>query len=408
MASRGYVRRLVAAVLSFTLLVSVVQVAPAAAKAVAPAPVKRELTDERTAYSRTWDNGDGTRTYEAFLEPRHYRDPASSAWLPIDTTLDATLTPSGRALTNRSNAFRFTLPEGIADADVTIGTEEASIRLRPKGRVLEKDVFDTFDATSSAVPMDGRTRRYAKAFNGADLLYESTARGLKETIVLAAPPSHDTFSFDMTCPGLVPSLDASGGVAFTRDSTGAVLFSMLSPYMTDASVDEAGEPAYSDAVRYELTRRGVGWRLDVVADAAWLADPARVYPVEIDPTTYISGAFWAEDAFVTSAYPSTNYGTATELKTGRVNASGTGINRTYVKPDISGILGKGYSVLSAKLELYCFWKYYQVTLDAVSTLLAIVPGVAGAGTGFGAQSVLSGWTSLNLGVAAGVTDNYVD
>ncbi|KAF0207648.1 MAG: hypothetical protein FD171_1707, partial [Actinobacteria bacterium] len=82
--------------------------------------------------------------------------------------------------------------------------------------------------------------------------------------------------------------------------------------------------------------------------------------------------------------------------------------RTYVKPEISGLLGKGYSVLSAKLELYCFWKYYQVTLDAVSTLLAIVPGVAGAGTGFGAQSVLSGWTSLNLGVAAGVTDNYVD
>jgi len=245
------------------------------------------------------------------------------------------------------------LPDDIGESDVTIGHDEASVRLRPKGRVLEDEVFDAYEPTATAVPMDARARKYPKAFASADLLYESTPRGLKETIVLASPSKKNTFSFDMTCPGLVPSLDTSGGVVFTRVSTGEVLFNMVPPFMTDASLDAAGEPAHSDAVHYELKQLGAGWRLDVVADEAWLADPERVYPVKIDPTTYWTYTFQDYDTYVSDAYPTTNYGTSTQARVGRYNAGGTGATRTYVRPELSG-LPDNISVLYARLEAYCY------------------------------------------------------
>jgi RHS repeat-associated protein len=347
--------------LSFVLLSSVIHVGPAAAAPTAPTPIKRELADQRTAYSRTWDNGDGTRTYESFFDPINYRDIASGAWLPIDTSLDATVTPKGRALKNRANGFTLVLPDDIGADDVMIGAEETSIRIRPQGRLAEPEVFDAYETTASAVPMDTRARKYSKAFASTDLLYESTSRGLKETIILNSPSKKNTFSFDMACVGLTPSLDASGAILFTRDSTSKVLFQMVPPYMVDSSVNTAGDPAYSDAVRYELERKGLGWRIDVVADQAWLADSARVYPVKIDPTTYYDWQTYNYDSYVTSQYPSTNYGYSTDLKTGRVDSSSTGINRSFVKPWLDPILGKGYSVLSAKLELYCYWKYFHTT-----------------------------------------------
>jgi len=99
MAHRGgRYRRIVAVALTFALLANVVQIAPAAAAVPEPKPVRRELEDKRTAFSRTWDNGDGTRTFETYFEPLHFRDLASGAWLPIDTSLEETLTPTGRGL----------------------------------------------------------------------------------------------------------------------------------------------------------------------------------------------------------------------------------------------------------------------------------------------------------------------
>ncbi len=267
------------------------------------------------------------------------------------------MTASGRGRQNKANGFKLYLPDALGDAEVSIGREEASVRLRPKGRLGETEVYPAYEATGAAVPKDTKARRYGRVFGGADLLYESTPRGLKETIVLSAPSKKNTFSFDLACPGLAPSLDASGSVLFTRNSTGEVLFRMVPPFMTDSSVNGAGDSAYSDAVHYELEQKGPNWRLDVVADDAWLTDSARVYPVMIDPTTYWEVSAYNFDAFVTSSYPSTKCGYSTELKVGRYKDSSTDTmrNRTYVKPALhDSFIDSDSTVLSAKLRLFCW------------------------------------------------------
>ncbi|MHB8925679.1 MAG: DNRLRE domain-containing protein, partial [Coriobacteriia bacterium] len=346
---RGIFGRAVSLAISFTLVLSTVQVAPAYAAPPEQPPARRELVDKRTASSRTWDNRDGTYTYESYVEPIHFKNPASGFFEEIDSSLVETLTPEGKGYKNRRNGFAIFLPETIAEQAVSISDDLGSVRLRPKGRLGEPPVHEAYEETSVPTPMTGNSRRYERAFGGADIVYDSVARGLKETIVLRSDTGKNTFSFDLDCPGFTPSLEASGSITFTSNATGAVRFEMVPPFMEDS----AAEPAYSKAVHYELKSLGVNWRLDVVADEGWLGDPARVYPVRIDPTTYWTYTHWNYDAYVSDANKTINYGYETQARVGRHNAISTGITRTYVKPDLTGLTGD-ISVLSARLEAYCY------------------------------------------------------
>ena len=345
------------------LLGGVVYVAPAtAAERTLP---RVELADKRTSFSKTYDNRDGTYTYESYLEPVHYMDRATGMWEEIDRSLVETTTPRGVGYANKANSFSVFLPQTVADQPVCISGDGTSIEMTPVGRPLEFDVQPALPQTSTPVPMRSDTRTYSRAFAGADLIYQSVARGIKETIVLSAPTRKTKFSFDMTCAGLEPSLEALGSITFTSTATGAVAYRMITPFMVDSSENEAGDSAYSDAVHYELRRTGLTWRLDVVADTEWINDPKRVFPIKIDPTTYVDYATgrWAEcaDAFVTSAYPNNNYGADPELKVGQISSLGTGVNRTYVRPYLGQLVGKNLSVLEAKLGLYCNWRYLHAT-----------------------------------------------
>jgi len=252
---------------------NVVFVAPAAA---VEATLQRvELTDKRTAYSKTYDNRDGTYTFESYLEPVHYMDTSAGTWDEIDESLVETTTPQGRGFTNTANGFSLFLPETVADQPVRISGEVGTIEITPVGRPLEAEVQPALVQTSTPEPARSDTRTYSRAFASADLVYQSVARGVKETIVLDRPTQRTNFSFDMTCVGVEPSLDASGSITFTSSATGAVAYRMVAPFMVDSSEDDAGDCAYSDAVHYELRPVGTNWRLDVIADKEWINDPAR-------------------------------------------------------------------------------------------------------------------------------------
>jgi YD repeat-containing protein len=271
---------------------------------------------------------------------------------PIDTSLVEIATPTGRARVNKANAFRVTLPNREGASPVGIAYEDVGVYMSPQGRPFELPVHGArVETTATPVAGDARSRTYAGAYQGADIVYTSVARGLKETIVLNSYQGRSTFSFDMSCPGLTPSLETSTSIVFTRDTTGAVVFRMVPPYMEDSSKNEYGDPAESTDVFYRLQRTGSKWRLDLVADQKWLADPARVYPIMIDPTTYWEGSAGLWDTDVYSLTPTTNFGTRAYLRAGRPNTT-YGTFRTYVKPNLDGLTGGRYSILRARLRLY--------------------------------------------------------
>ena len=343
------------------LIAQLVYVPPARAVQPQQKPSPHELADKRTVSSRTYDNGDGTYTYESYAQPVNYFDQEEGGWKHIDSSLEATMSPSGSGFKNRANAFSVFLPDRISQQAVSISSGSDGVFMRPIGRPEELDVNPAYAETSTAVTLQPNARRYAQAFGNSDLIYLSSSRGLKETIVVQKQSSKNVYSFDLDCAGVEPSLDSTGGVVLTSLSTGKVVFHIVAPYMTDSSSNELGDPDRSDKVHYALKRVGSSWRLDVVADKDWLTDPARVYPIKIDPTTYFTGTAGGYDTYVSSTHPTVNYGLSTQVQVGRVDSLGTGITRAYVKPDISGLIGQGLTVLDAKLNLYCYYRYQPST-----------------------------------------------
>jgi len=389
-------------------LVLVLTLASASVTYAAPppeeVPVPIEDVTKRTANTRTLDNRDGTYTLEGHLAPIHYLDPATGSYEGIDSSLVATDgagiasrhgTPGTAAgFTNRSNAFSVFLPEALSPdgAPLAITAPQGALLITPADSGAG-DGGPGEGQAPGASSSDGRLSAQARTQEGASharrpdgsggnalvydgvlgpkgtgisLDYRSLARGVKETIVLDAPVDDPTFGFTLSSADLIPSLNEDGSVSFTSRADGEEVFLMPAPYMEDSSKDEAGEPARSDKVCYLLTATGHDeagapgtWRLDVVADKEWLDDASRVFPVRVDPTTYYTyvtaRSIYDADAFVTSAFPSTNYGYDPELKAGYY--SGAGINYTFVRPDLQPLVGQGLSVLDARLRLWCFHRY---------------------------------------------------
>lgn len=84
----------------------------------------------------------------------------------------------------------------------------------------------------------------------------------------------------MRLNGLTPRMEGDGSISLVA-ADGAVRLVIPHGTMRDSSGDEG---AVSDAVTYELVNVDGGLALKVVADAACVRDPARVFPVLVDPT----------------------------------------------------------------------------------------------------------------------------
>ena len=118
---------------------------------------------------------------------------------------------------------------------------------------------------------------YEEVFPGVDLFYENYSYDTKETILVKAPLESYSFCFRLDLQELTPVMQADGSILLVNEEETAV-YLIPAPYMVD------GNGAYSEAASYTLTETEDGWLLTVTADAAWMNDPARAFPVAIDPT----------------------------------------------------------------------------------------------------------------------------
>lgn len=273
--------------------------------------IVREITAHRTATSDEYQLSNGLVRDEYYSDPVNYREATTSAWTPIDSTL-ATVTSAGATVAqNRANSFALKLPADLSTNPVSIETTQGKVSIRPSfvSKIGEAPVG------SGALPLRSNSATdvaYANAFSGATLDYQSLSTGLKETIVLAKPTATSTFGFDVVLTGLTPRQEADGSISLVSLTTSATVFVIPAPFMTDSSAPQA-QNDYSSAVHYVLSGSAPTWHLDVVADPTWLSDPARVYPVRIDPTvqTVSTTLVSNQDTFVSSNAKTTNYVTHT-------------------------------------------------------------------------------------------------
>ena len=255
-------------------------------------------------------------------------------------------------------------------ADVDYGLHQVGGGWAPK--VSPAAVVFSAGGDGPAVTLASGSRRFglswakslpAPTIDGASAVYQltdtealvltATSDGFEQSLKLTAAPTAAPklrLGFDMT--GLTMVANTTGGYDFAQTDAGGaptstVVFTMPAPQMFSSQmVDDEHTQIQSVPVTLATDTDGSQY-LDLTAGMPFLADPATVYPVWIDPSvssvsrygdTYVSSA----DAVSHAAEPNLQIGLST----------GGYIRRSLIRFNTLASVPAGSHVTSAVLKLY--------------------------------------------------------
>jgi YD repeat-containing protein len=294
---------------------------------------------------------DGTVQLELSPQLVNYRD-RKGKWQPIDT---AVLAGKGEtAYVAEKNSFGVRFGKNTKDlARFEDGARSISIAAQGAGR-------------AAAPAASGSTVRYPDVFGSADVQYQVTTNGLKEDIVLdKAPAAGTAYSFELGLDGLSAREIKGGGIGFfVHENDKLPRYVIPAPVMQDSSAFHSRSLNWSSEVKQTMTRHGKDIVVTIDPDDAWLTDPARVYPVRIDPTiTVVPGPTDAQDALISSNAPTTAYPSDPTIPVGRYTVGSTSqYFRGLYKFDTS-MIPANTTIRAADLNLYYsvpFWSEANV------------------------------------------------
>ncbi len=316
--------------------------------------MEREVASKRTATTKTFANEDGSFTWLSMSGPAHYLE--DGVYKTSSPELEAYGAP--HTFINRHAAVKtrygadgitFDLPDGDR-----IRLVPQAMRLEAvDGSVRESHALARIAPRRDADDGQGNTLVQTGLIPGLlDLQWRQGTGQVKSGYVLHAAPEGLPAEGSLV---IRERLTLPAGVAFGRTAEGLVfrrgdreLLRVSEPRLTDLSGAWSGQDMAMDAAR----EADGSWVLTYRVPAAWLLDPARAFPLVLDPTltvypTSSSGSMWTgttnEDA---DAHSSDN------MKVGFYDASFDNEQwMAWARFDLSG-LPAHLCVTSANLELY--------------------------------------------------------
>ncbi|MEU1472402.1 DNRLRE domain-containing protein [Streptomyces sp. NPDC005761] len=372
---------------------------------------RMEALSERTELLTTWANPDGTVTTDAASGPVRFRDKTTGAWRNIDVDLvkavDGSVVakdhPLGLKLGGKTPVAKAArvMSSGAAGAAGTTPVPLVSLDAGD-GRTLDLSWRGVLPEPS----VSGHTARYANTLTATDLIIESTRTGFEQFLELkdrSAVDANGSVTLTLNAKGIEARANADQSVTFLDTESGKQVGNLPAPVMWDAYVDpNSGEHTRQADVRLKVTQNSDAIDLTLTPDAKFLTDPARTFPVTVDPAVNIGASF---DTFVQQGYD-IDTSAQTELKLGN-NGSGQ-IARSFLTFPMKAITGK--QILSAKLNLWnshswsCTatgWEVWDTPAVSTATRWTNQPGFTNkwatstATKGF-SSSCADGWVSQDI------------
>ncbi|TCO41051.1 RHS repeat-associated protein [Kribbella antiqua] len=343
---------------------------------------KVEVESLRTETDTTWANPDGTMSTEASAAPIRFKN-AAGMWQPIDLDLvqgtDGTVAPRGHAyglqLGKRSAAT------GGVFASVQAGS----------GRQVEWLAPWALPEPS----LDGTKATYADVQPGIDLVLDARRSGFEQDFVVKQrPTTAPVWRIPLRTKGLTAKPQADGSIDFV-DARNVVRSRIPVAYMWDAVIDPAsGDPADRSKVSVTVEQATPGRaKLVITPDPTWLLDPARVFPVTVDPTYAIQTVNTTFDTYVESDY-TTDQSASPELRLGTYNG-GAVKARSFVHFPTAPFKNK--QIRSAVLQL---WETYSASCTP-TTFEVHSSDLASTSSRWGSQPTYSSTVSGSVQVAKG-------
>ena len=334
----------------------------------APSPtVVKELLNLRTATSSTFQLSNGARRAEISAVPIHWQD-AQGNWRNFDTSLVAG-SASG-SFTTKATPFGVNLlanPAGGAAASLSYGGYTIGFALS--------------GASESGGTTSGSALTFPAIAGDASESYKIIPAGLEQSLVLSSAAAPNSFSCQVSHPGLTLKQDTRGTWGFYEPGTDTALMTLTDLLVYDSSKDASGSPAFCAGATMTVNPGSDASTLTYTVPRSWLDSPARAYPVTIDPMAFFTTWAPSIDTSVYSAQPGTSYGTATQLPVGH---DASGYWRSLLYFNLSAIPSSAY-VSSTDLELY---KSYSGGSNAATHVGRMNEAFSGSST----------WTSLGCSV----------
>lgn len=246
--------------------------APTASSFDVTRSVRQKAGDDRTV---VYQNPDGTMSAHLYGDRVQYRRPDGS-FAPIDDSLVA---DQGGRWHTAADSLSVQFAQSADDTSVMLVSDSSSHTVS----------FSLAGAVPSKAQVSGATATYPGVAAGADLVTKAVPSGVKETLILHSASVPTTWIFPYRADGLSAGIDsATGDVVFT-DTAGTAVMRVPHGSMADSHVDPAThDSAVSSGVTYSLVTYQGSPALQVTLDAGWLHDPARVFPVVVDPTSTLT------------------------------------------------------------------------------------------------------------------------
>lgn len=220
-------------------------------------PIPGASTPTAIAY----DNHDGTRTLAISSFPARAKG-ADGQWRSVDHTLVA----DAAGASPRVAASNVSAPN-FADGALTVATSAGQVRVtHPR-------------AAHAPVQLDGADARYSDALGTGAALVEAVGDdGVEESVVLDSPSAGSSYDVVFSVPKGVTASAVGDDVEF-RNAAGAI------GRFGGAIAWDSASPHNRAHVSLSITNQSTTEiTVHVAVDDTWLHDPARVFPVTIDPT----------------------------------------------------------------------------------------------------------------------------
>lgn len=280
----------------------------------------REIPSLRTRTSDTYVGSNGVYTvHQSVAESINYQD-ATGAWQPISNTLipaRSDLAAAGFAYQNTANAYTVAFaatsggtaleriayhgatldiapvsartPTTTASATATLTGSAAPTRTAPGTAAVTGSALQAQTPITGSAPQVVTARvasnviTYPGVFPATDMQYVVRNGEVKEALFLHDASAPTAFTFALHTNGLRPMSVARGAGLRFMDAAGQAAFTLAPLVATDA---------HGATTPVSLTFSPVAGavQIQIVIPPAWLADPARAWPVTLDPTVVLSPA----------------------------------------------------------------------------------------------------------------------
>ncbi|MER5643567.1 LamG-like jellyroll fold domain-containing protein [Streptosporangium sp. NPDC002524] len=303
-----------------------------------------EATGAFTETSRTWAFPDGSLRTESYSGPAQVkRQDGSWAW--IDTTLvekDGVLKPRA------------------AKADLAFSLGGDGVPFAVMRRDAKRSLSLSWEGKLPRPVVEGNVATYPDAAGpAADLVVTALPTGFRHDVVLRERPTGPLeIRIPVESSDLTLEKSGQGGLELT-DARDRVVAQAPKPVMWDSTGAGARDTKTTAARRSapiatSVVEDGGKRTLVLKPDAGWLADPATVFPVVVDPTSTLTVK---TDTLLSSGADCNTYDQpgATLLKIGAAYHGCNGVSamnywRSYLKFDVTGLVGK--PIVSSTMQLW--------------------------------------------------------